>query len=78
MTLSARNQLMIIGAVVGAVLGAVAAYAYVEAQRTGGLLTTKREHGHEVEVQAGILDYFRVGTAVYAVVRQIQSMVRPA
>jgi hypothetical protein len=69
---------MIIGAVVGAVLGAAVAYAYVESQRTGGLLTTKRERGQEVRVQAGVADYLRIGTAVYGIVRQLQSMVKLA
>ncbi len=76
--MSSRNQFMIIGAVIGAILGALAAYAYIEGQRQGGLLTTKREKGHEVVVEAGVGDYFRLGTAVYALVRQIQSMVNPA
>ncbi len=69
---------MIIGAVVGAILGAAAAYAYIESQRTGGLLTKKKVQGREVTVKAGALDYFRIGTAVYAVVKQLQGMVKPA
>ncbi len=76
--MSSRNQFMIIGAVVGAVLGAAAAYAYVESQRSGGLTTSKRVRGQEVRVQAGVADYLRIGTAVYGIVRQLQSMVQLA
>jgi hypothetical protein len=68
---------MIIGAVVGGVVGALAAYAYIESQRTGGLFVTKRERGRDLRVQAGTLDYVRIGAAVYALARQIQAMLKP-
>ncbi|HEX9115275.1 MAG TPA: hypothetical protein VGA61_04345 [Anaerolineae bacterium] len=76
--MSSRNQFMIIGAVVGAVLGALAAYAYHETQRTGGLMTTKRDRGREIRVQAGVADYMKIGTAVYGVIRLIQGLVKEA
>ncbi len=77
MNLSARNQFMIIGAILGAILGAAGAWAYVESRRNGGLLTTKTENGQDVVVQAGPTDYMKLGLGVYGLVRQVQGMVKP-
>lgn len=76
--MSSRNQFILIGAIVGAILGSAAAYAYLQSQRTGGLFATKKVNGREVQVKAGAGDYFRIATAVFALVRQIQGMVRPS
>ncbi len=75
--MSPRNRFILLGGFVGAVLGGVAAWAYLNSQENG-LWTHKREHGREVTVQAGLGDFFKIGLAVFGIVRQIQSMARPA
>ncbi len=73
--LSDRNKFMILGAVAGALIGTALAWAYYT-QKTTGLWTSRREDGKTLTFQAGPMDFFRVGMAIFAVVRQIQSMVR--
>ncbi len=71
-----QNRFILLGGLAGAALGATAAYAYLKSQETG-LWTHKREHGREVAVQAGLGDFFRIGLAIFGIVRQIQSMTKP-
>ena len=71
-----QNKFILIGGVAGAALGAAIAWAYYK-QQTTGLWTTKREDGRTLTVQAGAGDFFRVGVALYGIVRQIQAMAKP-
>ncbi len=71
-----RNKFMIIGGVAGAALGAALAWAYYR-QQTTGLWTSKRENGQTLTVQAGVLDFVRIGMAVFGVVKMLQGMAKP-
>ena len=77
MKLSSQNTIIIIGAVLGAVLGGLGGWAYLEARQNGGLFTTKKEGGREMVVKAGPADFFRIGMAVWALVRMVQGLVKP-
>jgi hypothetical protein len=76
--LSNPNMFIIIGVLLGAFLGGLGGWAYIQAQQNGGLWTKKREHGREVAVQAGVGDYFRIGMAVYGLIRMVQGLVKLA
>jgi hypothetical protein len=71
-----RNKFMIIGGVAGAVLGAALAWAYYK-QQTTGLWTTTREDGRTLTVQAGVLDFVRIGTSIFAVIKTLQGLAKP-
>jgi hypothetical protein len=71
-----RDKFMLIGGVSGAALGAALAWAYYR-QQTTGLWTSKREDGQTLTVQAGALDFVRIGIAVFGVVKMLQGMAKP-
>ena len=71
-----REKFVIIGGVAGAALGASLAWAYFR-QQTTGLWSTKRENGQTLVVQAGTLDFLRVGMAVFGVVQMLQALAKP-
>ena len=71
-----RDKFMIIGGVSGAALGAALAWAYYR-QQTTGFWTTRHENGHTWTVQAGALDFVRIGMAVFGVVKMLQGLAKP-
>ncbi len=71
-----RDRFMLIGGLAGAALGAALAWAYYR-QQTTGLWVMKREHGQTLTVEAGALDFVRIGASIFAVVRALQAMVKP-
>ncbi len=78
MKLSSQNTFMIIGAVLGAVLGALGGWAYMQVRQNGGFFATRQDHGRTMVVSAGPGDFLRIGMTVYALLRQVQGLVRPA
>ncbi len=76
--LSSQYIFIIIGVVAGAFLGGLGGWAYMQAQQNGGLWTKKRDRGREMVVHAGAGDYFRIGMAVYGLIRMVQGLVKPA
>ena len=71
-----RDKFVLIGGAAGAALGAALAWAYYR-QQTTGLWTSRREGGQTLTVQAGTLDFVRIGMAVFGVVRMLQSLAKP-
>lgn len=71
-----RDKFMIIGGVSGAALGAALAWAYYR-QQTTGLWANKHESGQTLTVQAGALDFVRIGMAVFGVVKMLQGLAKP-
>ncbi len=71
-----RNKFLIIGALAGAALGAALAWGYYR-QQTTGLWTTKRIEGRTLTVQAGPMDFMRLGLSVFGIVREIQALAKP-
>jgi predicted ribosomally synthesized peptide with SipW-like signal peptide len=71
---SPRNRFILLAGVVGAALGAAGAWAYLQSQENK-LGLSARADGAPAEVQVGFGDFFRIGVALFGIVRQIQTMV---
>jgi hypothetical protein len=68
-----RDKFILFGTAGGAVLGAILAWGYYR-QQTTGLWTTQRVDGKTFIVQAGPMDFIRIGLSVFGILREIQSL----